>query len=353
MQVDDLTKKNLSVTRFGLFVLALHMFNVCTPVFAQFAQTNVSPPNANQASPAADINAVKAIEVLQPPTTDNLPPVLLQVARFTGALAVMKEVEAVQRDLRDTNQAVTAPILYLAKRQKLIYLREKLNTILETSNLEVNATRGQIEGLMSQVQTLQAKMVEKRARTLRRNTIINFVSGGITKLVGYSIALGGNDTTSNILEIFDGGVQCTLSGTVIKDLHSESHVLGQLPVMLTQLDKADDPNGVYAHQVWNYLNESSTGNAGQPRRVQLTKDWESRGFYEHHNKANALRENSNLQGHLALARITPQLLDDRLAMLSELRSMVSEMHASLMELCLRVKQSYNEDPSFDWPIAAQ
>lgn len=328
------------------------MLNVCTPVFAQTSQTSVVL-NANQASPSADINSVKAMESLQPPTTENLPPVQLQVARFTGALAVMKEIEAVQRDLRDTNQAVTAPIPYLAKRQKLIYLREKLNTILETSNLEVNATRGQIEGLMSQVQTLQAKMVEKRARTLRRNTIINFVSGGITKLVGYSIALGGNDTTSNILEIFDGGVQCTLSGTVIKDLHSESHVLGQLPVMLTQLDKADDPDGVYAHQVWNYLNESSTGKEGMPRRVQLTKDWESRGFYELHNKANSLRENANLQGHLALARITPQLLDDRQAMLSELRSMVSEMHATLMDLCLRVKQSYNDDPSFDWPIVAQ
>ena len=341
MQVDDLTKKNHSVTRFGLFVLALHMLNVCTPVFAQSAPIKVFP------------QPDKSLETVQTPTVANLPPVLLQVARFTGALTVMKDIEAVQSDLRNTNQAISAPILYLAKRQKLIYLREKLNNILETSNLEVNATRGQIEGLMSQVQTLQAKMVEKRARTLRRNTIINFVSGGITKLVGYSIALGGNDTTSNILEIFDGGVQCALSGTVIKDLHSESHVLGQLPVMLTQLDKADDPNGVYAHQVWNYLNESSTGSPGQPRRVQLTKDWEARGFYELHNKANSLRENSNLQGHLALARITPQLLDDRQAMLSELRSTVSEMHASLMELCLRVKQSYNDDPSFDWPVVTQ
>ncbi len=108
---------------------------------------------------------------------------------------------------------------------------------------------------MSQVQTQQAKMVEKRARTLRRNTIINFVSGGITKLAGYSIALGGADTPSNILEIFDGGVQCGLSSTVIKDLHSESLVVGQMPVMLTQLDRADDPDCVYARQVWTYLNE--------------------------------------------------------------------------------------------------
>ncbi len=335
--------KILSNTRFASLILALHMLAVCRPAYGQ----------ESQSAPSSDVQALKNAETLAPTTSETLPPVLLQVARFTGALTVMKQIEAVQSELKDTRLAARDPMAYLAKRQKLIYYRGKLNAIMETSNLEVNATRGQIEGLMSVVQTQQAKMVEKRARTLRRNTIINFVSGGITKLAGYSISLGGNDTTSNILEIFDGAVQCTLSGTVIKDLHSESRVVGQMPTMLTQLDKSDDPDGVYAHQVWNYLNEPSGGKVGLPRRVELTKNWESRGFYEHHKKAHSLRENGNVAGHLALARITPQLLDERLAMLSELRSTVSEMHASLMELALRIKQSYEEDPSFDWPIAAQ
>jgi hypothetical protein len=336
-------QKNRIISRYTSLVLSVHMLSVCAPVFAQASQENSLIENKR----------FKQFETVESPTSENLPPVLLQVARFTGALPIMQVIEALQRDLKQSNLAVSDPIVYLAKRQKLIYLREKLNNILETSNLEVNAARGQIEGLMSELQTQQAKMVEKRARTLRRNTIINFVSGGITKLVGYSIALGGNDTTSNILEIFDGGVQCGLSGTVIKDLHSESRVVGKMPVMLTQLDRADDPDGIYPRQVWNYLNESSSGNAGLARREELTKNWESRGFYEHHTKFKNLKENSNLQGHLALARITPQLLDDRQAMLSELRSTVSEMHASLMELSLRIKQSYNDDPSFDWPIAIQ
>ncbi len=131
MQVIDLTKKTLSRTRSTLFVLALYMLCVCAP-------TNAQTPGA--VNPAADLKGVGQTENLPSTSTKSLSPVLLQVARFTGALSVMQEVEALQRDLRDTNQAVTAPILYLAKRQKLIYMREKLNTILETSNLEVNAT---------------------------------------------------------------------------------------------------------------------------------------------------------------------------------------------------------------------
>jgi len=330
------------MSRYTSVVLTVYMLSVCFSAQAQTSQET-----------AIDNKRFKQFESVESPAAENLPPVLLQIARFTGAFPIMREIESLQRDLKQSNEAVSNPFSYLAKRQKLIYLREKLNNVLETSNLEVNATRGQIEGLMSEVQTQQAKMVEKRARTLRRNSIINFVSGGLTKLVGYSIALGGSDTTSNILEIFDGGVQCTLSGTVIKDLHSESHVVGKMPAMLTQLDRSDDPDGVYPRQVWNYLNASASGDAGAARREELTKNWERRGFYEHHSKFRNLKENSNLQGHLALARITPQLLDDRQAMLSELRSTVSEMHASLMELSLRIKQSYSEDPSFDWPLASQ
>lgn len=337
-----MSQKSLIASRCTSLALAVYMLGVCAPTFAQTSQES-----------AIEGKRFKQYESVESPSSENLPPVLLQVARFTGALPIMKEIEALQADLKQSNLSISDPLTTLAKRQKLVYLREKLNNVLETSNLEVNAARGQIEGLMSEVQTQQAKMVEKRARTLRRNTIINFVSGGITKLVGYSIALGGNDTTSNILEIFDGGVQCGLSATVIKDLHSESHVVGRMPVMLTRLEQADDPEGVYPRQVWNYLNESSSGNAGLPRREELTKNWDSRGFYEHHTKYKNLKENNNLQGNLALARITPQLLDDRQAMLSELRSTVSEMHESLMELSLRIKQSYKDDPSFDWPIAAQ
>ncbi len=338
-----MSQKSLIASRYTSLALAVYMLGVCAPTFAQ----------TSQESSVIEGKRFKQYETVESPNSENLPPVLLQVARFTGALPIMKEIEVLQSDLKQNSPAAFDPLATLAKRQKLVYLREKLNNVLETSNLEVNAARGQIEGLMSEVQTQQAKMVEKRARTLRRNTIINFVSGGITKLVGYSIALGGNDTTSNILEIFDGGVQCGLSGTVIKDLHSESRVVGRMPVMLTQLERADDPDGVYPRQVWNYLSESSSGDVGMPRRQELTKNWESRGFYEHHTKFKNLKENSNLQGNLALARITPQLLDDRQAMLSELRSAVSEMHESLMELSLRIKQSYKDDPSFDWPIAAQ
>jgi hypothetical protein len=87
----------------------------------------------------------------------QMTPELTQVAEIIGLLPVMKEVNALQAQLRneqpiDSGSGVTAMLNHLGRRQKFIYLRQKQTQILGTANLEVNATRASIESNMSQVQ---------------------------------------------------------------------------------------------------------------------------------------------------------------------------------------------------------
>lgn len=89
-----------------------------------FAQTS-------QASPATEEKRFKQFESAESPNSENLPPILLQVARFTGALPIMRDIEALQNELKQSNLSVSDPLTTLAKRQKLVYLREKLNNVLE------------------------------------------------------------------------------------------------------------------------------------------------------------------------------------------------------------------------------
>lgn len=278
-------------------------------------------------------------------TIANLPPELEQVAKITGALPVMRDLQSVQAQLKGSPN--TLSLESLAKRQKLIYLHQKLIHILDTANLEVNATRGAVESEMTTMQEVRARMVDENARTLRRNTIVNFISGGITKIAGYSIALGGSERPSNILEVFDGSVQCALSGMVLKQLHSESETVKAVPKLLAVLDQPGEIQDVYPQQVWQYLGEvpaSSTNRAS--RRALLCAAWKDRGFVQRREKANIL-QTGHFRSNLSLARMAPQLLDDRLAMLSELRTTVSEMHYSLMQLSGISKRSYDDAPSFD------
>jgi len=76
--------------------------------------------------------------------------------------------------------------------------------------------------------------------------------------------------------------------------------------------------GVYPEQVWAYLSDPPLDGSGKPSRKEaLAETWQQRGMMARTDQAIRLRKGTK---HLRLARIAPQLLEDRLAMLSELRS---------------------------------
>lgn len=278
-------------------------------------------------------------------TLTNLTPELEQLATITGILPVMRNLARVQSRLKETRPSLT--LEYLDERQKLIYYREKLTQLLASANLEVNAARGRIESEMTQLHELRAKMVDDNARTLRRNTIINFISGGITKIAGYSIALGTTEKPSNILEVFDGGVQCALSAMVMKQLHSESESVKEVPPLIAVLDQQSAEQNVYPNQVWSYLCSAPAGSTSSAsRRAELAAAWESRGMTLRRDRATKL-QSGHFRSEISLARLAPQLLDDRFAMLAELRSAVSQMHRGLMQLGQIATRSFEDDPPFD------
>lgn len=276
----------------------------------------------------------------------DITPEVEQVARIVGAFPIMHDIDSMQSQLR-SYPSQTLSLELLAKRQKLMYLHQRLLHILSTANLQVNATNGQIEAEMAQLHEVRARMMDDNARTLRRNSIINFVSGGVTKISGYSIALGSTDTPTNILEIIDGGIQCALSAQVMKQLHSDCEAAKELPPMLSALEGQGNPS-IYPPQVWAYLSEPQANSATQPsRRAALCALWQARGVGERKDKATKLKSGGGFRSNLSLAKLAPKLLDDRIAMLSELRSTVSHMHHALMNLSEMSKSSYDNDPSFD------
>lgn len=122
-----------------------------------------------------------------------------QIAEISGVDHILLELKAVQAELNQSQLPVGD-----SRREslinRLIYLRGKLVQYLETSSLEVNASKASVELAMAKVDDARAKIVEHRARVLKRNSIVNFVSGGVTKMVGYSIALADINLPTNLLE---------------------------------------------------------------------------------------------------------------------------------------------------------
>jgi hypothetical protein len=306
-----------------------------------------------------------------------------QIAEISGVDRVMLELKAIQAELNQSQSPVGSRRESLINR--LIYLRGQLVQYLETSSLEVNASKASVELAMAKVDDARAKIVEHRARVLKRNSIVNFVSGGVTKMVGYSIALADINLPTNLLEIVDGGIQSALSGMAMKEQEEEKHFSQSVPsLLLTVINGNNSETHDYPRGVWNYLDSralggeaiiSDTGDlaavtSGKPvpvktlkngviaggaditvgsptetRREKLLAAWAASGMIDRHTtvKQKGLGISSRL---CAAKNFTAQLLEDRAAMLSDLKSVVSQMNNSLMQLSQMIKDSYRDDPAF-------
>ena len=275
-------------------------------------------------------------------TSMQLTPEVREVAVIIEMLPVLEQLEKEQSMLGD---APVHSIERIEKNQHLLYLRQKLIQGFETAMFEINSTRGKIDMASADLADAEAVLNEHRARTIRRNSMINFVSGGVTKMVGYGLALADvNPITTNVLEVMDGGIQSTLSGFTIADQRAEKQMLKGVPTFLSDLIvEPKIPDREYPKSVWMYLNSVPPGSQKQmTRRELLIANWKRNGILNLQPKA--VR---NANGQLVVnAAIEGKWLDDHSAMLSDLKSVISRMNEGLMVLSQLVKHTYSVGPEF-------
>lgn len=283
----------------------------------------------------------------------------MQIAEITGA-------EKVFRDLRQVQKKIAA-VQNDDQRERLItrllYLRVKLAQCIETASLEVNSVKAAVELDISRVDDARARIVEHRARVLKRNSIINFVSGGVTKMVGYSIAMADINMPSNVLEVVDGGIQSSLSGLAMKEQEEEKHFTQTVPSLLnTVILGNNDETHDYPGGVWRYLESKVFGNeaiisgdaqlggagnsdagaSSETRRERLLAAWKRSGMLA---RPDAKGSSGGTRARMGMGKsVSAQLLEDRAAMLSDLKSVVAHMNNSLMQLSQYAKESYKDDP---------
>ena len=113
---------------------------------------------------------------------------------------------------------------------------------------------------------MQAFLEERRDKVIRLNTIANFISGGVTGIVGGALKIGSvNEQSANGIDTGEGITQTALALLALKQQAGEKKIVDGTPNMLTKLF---DINAIhtqrdYPPSVWNYLTSvpesSSTG----------------------------------------------------------------------------------------------
>ncbi len=336
--------------------VASAVLSTITPMNAEesYAPQNTAGTNsANTARPRiATISAASNPQAMQPSTEKTkepvtasnieLTPAAREIAEISGMMPVWTKLCAQQEKMNSSSSASARN----AGIEKLIYYRQQLIQAEQTLNFEVNSARVGVETELAKLDDLQAGLVEMRARSLMRNTAVNFVSGGLTKLAGYSIALGAVDMPTNILEIFDGGVQCALSSLTVREQREERRVgRGITPLLTTITDRNNDRTQQYPVTVWDFLSRvPPDSKSGITRLEILSKMWRDAGLLSRQKRKLSGTSGFDLATRKAMAM---QLIQDRRAMLTDVRAEVSRMERSLMEFSHALKQSYLGDPALD------
>ncbi len=288
------------------------IYSAC-PVCAQETQLSLNAP-----APARPGRITSPLQ-LSPQASES--------AQLSGIATIFDKLKQ-QQDLLSSSEPLS--LSTLEHRQRFIYLHNKITDRVQAANLQINSARGNIEAAIAQIYELRAYITEQRNRITHRNSQINLFSGGFTKMIGYGIALAPvTAIPTNVLEVFDGGVQASLSALALREQKQEQKLEHGAPPILTAFF-AEQPSEYYPPMVWRYLNNLPPG-ATRSRRQQLIASW----------RKSKLLETSKTKGP-----VTVQLLDQRLAMLSDIKAVVTQMHNELMQLADAVVLTYDYDPEF-------
>lgn len=308
------------------------------------------PAQSATEEPAAERRPTLA-EAVQPDLemdTDlkrSMTPTALEVAEIISVLPLIEKLRRQQSASASLPQNAEGLERVVAN-QRVIYSRIKINSYMLNAHLEVMAVNGKINAGLAELADRKAMIADQRARTLRRTSFINLVSGGLTKIGGYSIALTpASVIPTNILEVFDGTVQTTLSVFTLRQQKQEARLSKSRPQILNSFLSGNNLSGTeFPRHVWSFLNRVPPQSLDKrTRRQTLIDRWAELGRLGDDQRDKKSHYSSNLIPSIG-ENFRLDDLDDTVAMTSDLKSIISTMEIGLTELGQNLEESYKNDP---------
>ncbi|MBY0357914.1 MAG: hypothetical protein K2W82_07920 [Candidatus Obscuribacterales bacterium] len=217
----------------------------------------------------------------------------------------------------------------------LLNLRQTLLEEILTISLTVRSTCNRIDRELADTNQVLAYQAERRDRAVRLNTYANFLSGGVSGIVRGSLKLGNiPDITPEIIETTEGTIQTSLATWALRQQQGDRNLERHLPNTLAKIIVAggDHPPEI-AESVWTYLN-TVPAKGKITRRMSLLDRWSKlnmclmHGGHRESPKVTAAR----IAGTYKVQEVNIAVLQDRVAMLTELRVLVLGMDDLLLEL---------------------
>ena len=218
-------------------------------------------------------------------------------------------------------------------------VRQEITERVLSTSLDIDSVNAVIDSEIEQIRGIRADIQAKRDKAQNIINIASIVTGGVAGAV--TSALQFKPSTVNLgngIGVGGGAASVVLSIIGIRK-QGGRRSLGDSPRMLArffgrQPDAAEAIPSVYPEEVWSYLNSAAPAqpNTGT-RREQLIVKWRNEGRIKQDDSPKGERRIESLSGNISqMRRLSISELDDRVAMLLDVRARVSLMKRGLSEI---------------------
>lgn len=226
---------------------------------------------------------------------------------------------------------------------EMLTVRLELTDRVFTAFLELRGVVAELDDQITENDEVRNYMEERRDRAIRMNNITNFVTNGALSMIGSSMQINtpfSVQNAGNEIGVVAGGLTTGISTYALKQARGGRRTAMAEPNMLTQVFDLPDPDAAikYPDSVTIYLNDIPSG-AEASRKVQLIQRWLALKRLAGIDSPEAKKRIELLAGTVPqIKAVTIDLLEDRTAMLADVKSCVSQMTRELLEIMYAIRR---------------
>lgn len=210
-------------------------------------------------------------------------------------------------------------------------LKQDLVESILAAELEVRTAQSRLDAEIALADDLRAKLEEGRDKAVTLTALANLVTGAFNGVTGNSFDFSAKtELAGKILDVVEGGVAVSLAALALRQQAGEKRFAG-VGGMLGRFFQGQSSD--YPESVWTYLNTASLDSKdGKSRRSVLLDRWTTEGIVRRGQARWEHRLKHITKGTVDRHRVTIAVLEDREAMLHDLRATISPMEESLLDI---------------------
>lgn len=219
----------------------------------------------------------------------------------------------------------------------IILGKQEMNEQILSIHFDMRKAVNHVDRQKAGAEAIKATLAEHQDKAIKYNSYGDLIAGGVTGILSGSLALGEvNFRAPATVDVVEGTGQAALALLALKNMRREHRIETGLPNLLGHIIYNDNSDGFYPESVWTYLNTVSTTNkTGLTRRQALVDRWESNGYclvHGGHRMSKKEREEHLSGKHNGKIKFDIGLIDDRVAMIEDLKAEITSMDNTLAEL---------------------